>query len=163
MGITREVLGTIVCVEMLATLCKLAPLHTRDWEPVTITLQTLSLVEKAEPVQVCFTLWLRDQRSMWMQDGCRVYMDSYMASNGSCSIVIWIIFKNHFLEVGLTQDWDTIALRILTTIDLLCFIMCEDLLGFKFIEMAFDWGPSHIWPHTTLEDPWPHCMIMEVS
>ena len=32
------------------------PLHTRDWEPVTITLQALSLVEKAELVQVCFTL-----------------------------------------------------------------------------------------------------------
>ena len=26
--------------------------HTRDWEPVTSTLQALSLVEKAEPVQV---------------------------------------------------------------------------------------------------------------
>ena len=29
----------------------------------------LSLVEKAEPAQVCFTLHLRDQRSKWMQDG----------------------------------------------------------------------------------------------
>ena len=71
----------------------LGPLHTRDWEPVIITLQALSLVEKAGPVQVCFTLRLRDQRSMWMQDGCKVYMDSYMASNGSCFMVIWIIFK----------------------------------------------------------------------
>ena len=58
--------------------------HMRDWEPVTSTLQALSLVEKAEPVQPCFTLRLRDQRSTWMQDGCQVYMDSYMASNGSC-------------------------------------------------------------------------------
>ena len=32
--------------------------------PVTITLQALSLVEKTEPVQVRFTLRLRDQRSM---------------------------------------------------------------------------------------------------
>ena len=31
------------------------PLHTRDWEPVTITLQALLLVEKAELVQVCWT------------------------------------------------------------------------------------------------------------
>ena len=30
-------------------------LHTRDREPVTITLQALSLVEKAELVQVHFT------------------------------------------------------------------------------------------------------------
>ena len=28
----------------------LGPLHPRDWEPVTITLQALSLAEKAEPV-----------------------------------------------------------------------------------------------------------------
>jgi hypothetical protein len=32
--------------------------------PVTITLQVFSLVEKAEPVQVRFTLRLRGQRSM---------------------------------------------------------------------------------------------------
>ena len=28
-------------------------------------------------------------------------MDSFMASNGSCFMVIWIIFRNHLLEVGL--------------------------------------------------------------
>ena len=40
------------------------PLHTWDREPMTITLQALSLVEKAEPVQVRdFTLPLGDQRS----------------------------------------------------------------------------------------------------
>ena len=27
--------------------------------------------------------------------------------------------------------------------------------------MAFRWGPSHIWLHTTLEGPWPHSMILE--
>ena len=32
-----------------------------------------------------------------MQDGCNVYMDSYMASYGSCFMVTWIIFQNHFL------------------------------------------------------------------
>ena len=32
----------------------------------------------------------------------------------------------------------------------------------SFIEIAFGWGPSHIWLHTTLEDSWPHCMILEV-
>jgi len=44
----------------------LGPLHTRDWEHVTITLQALSLVEKAEPVQVRFALRLRDQRSIYV-------------------------------------------------------------------------------------------------
>ena len=61
-----------------------------------------------------------------MQDGCKVHMDSYMASNGSCFMVTWIIFKNHLLEVGLTQNRETMALRTLTTVDLFYFIMCED-------------------------------------
>ena len=78
------------------------PLHTWDWEPVTIKLQALSLVEKAEVVQIRFTLRLRDQPSMWMQDGYKVYMDFYMASNGLCFMITWIIFKHHFLEAGLT-------------------------------------------------------------
>ena len=102
------------------------PLHTRDSEPLTITLQALSLVEKAQPVQVRFTLRLRDQWSMWMQYGCIVYMDSYMASNESCFMVTWTIYKNHLLEVGLTQNQDTMALRTLTFVDLFYFIMCED-------------------------------------
>jgi hypothetical protein len=56
----------------------LGGLMSSDWEPVTITLQALSLVEKVEPVQVRFTLSLRDQHSMWMHNGCKVHMDSYM-------------------------------------------------------------------------------------
>ena len=66
-----------------------------DWELVTIALQALSLVEKVEPVQVQFTLHSRDQQSKWIQDGCKVYMDSYMTLNGSCFMVIWTIFQNH--------------------------------------------------------------------
>ena len=73
---------------------------------MTSTLQALSLVEKAEPVQVRFTLRLRDRRSMWMQDGCKVYVDSYMASNGSCFMVTWTTLKNHLLELGLTKPGD---------------------------------------------------------
>ena len=105
----------------------LGPLHPRDWEPVTITLQALSLVEKVEPVQVRFTLRSRDQQSMWMQDGCKAYMDSYMASYGPRFTVTWTIFKNCLLELDLTQNRETMALRMLTTIDsLFHFIMCED-------------------------------------
>ena len=73
-------------------------------------------------------LCLRDQQSMWMQDGCKVYVDSYMASNGSCFMVTWTIFKNHLLEVGLTQNWETMALQMLTTVGLFYFIMCEEPL-----------------------------------
>ena len=137
----------------------LGSLHTQDWEPVTNKLQALSLVEKAESVQVRFTLCLRDQRSMWMQDGCKVSMDSYMASNGSRFMVTWSIFQNHLLEVGLTQNRETTTLWTLTTVDAFYLIMCEDPREQKFIEIAFGWGPSHIWLHTTLEGPWPHYMI----
>ena len=59
-----------------------------------------------------------------MQDGCKVYMDSYMASNGSRFMVTWIVFKNHFLEVGLTQNRETMAFRTLTTVDFFYYITC---------------------------------------
>jgi len=55
---------------------------------------------------------------MWMQDECKVYMDSYMASNISRFMVAWTIFKKHLLEVGLTQNRETMVLCTLTTIDL---------------------------------------------
>ena len=61
-----------------------------------------------------------------MQDGCKVYMDSYMASNGSCFVVTWTVFKNYLLEAGLRQNRETMALQKLITIDLLYFVMCED-------------------------------------
>jgi len=70
---------------------------------------------------------LRDQRSMWMQYGCKVYMDFYMASNGSC-------FKNHLLEVGLTQNWETWHSE------------CSQPLVY-FILFHHVWDPAWIWIH----------------
>ena len=61
-----------------------------------------------------------------MQDGCKVYMDSYMASNGLCFMVTWTTFKNYFLEEGLTQIRETMALQTFTTVGLFYSIMCED-------------------------------------
>jgi hypothetical protein len=61
-----------------------------------------------------------------MQDGSKVYMDSYMASNGICFMVAWIIFKNHLLQVGPTLNREAMALRMLTTVDLFSSIMFED-------------------------------------
>ena len=43
------------CVRQ-ATSLDLGPLHTQDWEHVTIALQALSSVKQVEPVQVCFTM-----------------------------------------------------------------------------------------------------------
>jgi hypothetical protein len=54
----------------------------------------------------------------------KVYMDSYMASNGSCFMLTWTVSKNHLLEVGLTQNHgETMALRTLVTIGLFYFII----------------------------------------
>ena len=75
-----------------------------------------------------------------MQDGCKVYMDSYMASNGSCFMVTWTILKNHLLEVGLTQNRETMALRTLTTVVLFYFIKREDLHAQKTNEITFASG-----------------------
>ena len=105
-------------------------------------------------VQVRFTLCLREQLSMWMQDGCN--MDPYMASNELCFMVSWTIFTNHLLHVNLPQNQETMALRTLTTVDLFYFSMYEDPHEWTFIDMAFGWKHDRIWLHTTLEGPWPH-------
>ena len=62
-----------------------------------------------------------------MQDGCK-------SLHGFLRVIEWIMFhghldyfQNHFLEVGLTQNRETMALRTLTTIDLFYFIICEVL------------------------------------
>ena len=105
-------------------------------------------MEKVELVQVRFTLHLRDQRSMWMQDGCKVYMDSYMASNGSYFMVIWTYFSKPPLggrPNTKPRDYDT-----------------PNAHNRWFILFYHVWGLDHIWLHTTLEDPWPHYTILEV-
>ena len=42
------------------------------------------------------------------QDGCKFHMHSNMSSNASCFMLIWIVFKNRQLEVGMVQNWETI-------------------------------------------------------
>ena len=125
----------------------LGPLHTQDWEPMTITLQALSLVGKAEPIQVRFTLHSRDQRSMWMQDGCKVYMDSYMASNGSCFMVTWTIFNNHLLKVGLTQNQETHAHNR-------WFILFYHVWGPVWIEIHWNGIWLRAWSHMASHYTW---------
>ena len=106
---------------------------------------------------------LRDQRSMWMHNGCKVYVNSCVASNGSCFMVTWIVFKNHLLDIGLItnlRDHDTPKTHNRWFI--IFYHAWEDPYEQKFIEIAFGWGPGRIWLHTTLEGPWPHDMILEV-
>jgi hypothetical protein len=54
------------------------------------------------------------------------------------------LFSNILLEVRLTQNQETMALQLLTTVDLFCFITCENPHEHKFIEIEFGWGPGHI-------------------
>jgi hypothetical protein len=142
----------------------LVSLHTRDWEPMTITLQALSLVEKAEPVQVRFTLRLRDHRSMWIQDGCKVYMDSYVASNGSCLMVTCILFYFKKPPLG-DRPGTKLGDRNTPNAHNHWFILFYHAWGPSWIEIHRNcsWSRvNHIWLHTTLEGPWPHYLILEV-
>jgi hypothetical protein len=87
---------------------------------------------------------------MWMQDGCKVYTDSYMASNESCFMVTWTLFKNHLLEVSLTQNQKTMPLRKLTTVGLFYFY---HVWGPAWIEIYWNsiWlrARSHMASHCT--------------
>ena len=131
---------------------------------MTIALQALSLVEKVEPVQVRFRLRLRDHRSKWMRDGCKVDVDLYVASSRPCFMVTWTSLNNHLLDVGLTQNWEITALRILKIVGLKWFIMCEDHAWIrKSIDISSSWGHGHGWLHTTLEGPWVHYASLKVS
>ena len=119
---------------------------SKDWEPMTITLQALSLVEKVELVQVRFTLCLRDQQSMWMQDGCKVYMDSYMASNGSCFIVTWIVFNKPPLEdrpYTKSRDHGT------PNAHNRCFILFYHVWGLAWMEIHWNGIWLRAWSHMT--------------
>jgi hypothetical protein len=64
-------------------------------------------------------------------------MDFYTASNGSCFMVTWTIFKNALVEVGLTHNMETMAFQTLTTVDLFYSKMCEKPYEYKFIKTSF--------------------------
>ena len=90
---------------------------------------------------------------------CKGHMASYIASNGLCFMVTWTIFKNHLLEVGLTQNREIMVFWTLTTIDLFYFMMCEDtheeihwnsiwLRTRSHMTSQYAWGsvtPLHTW------------------
>ena len=72
------------------------------------------------------------------QDGCKVYMDSYMALNGSYFMVTWTIYKNHPLEVDLTQNRETMTIRTDTNIGLLALSVGRRLcIDFFFSKANF--------------------------
>ena len=56
---------------------------------MTIALQALTLVEKAEPIQVHFALRLKDHRSMWMQGGCKLVKSTWIPTWHQLNCVSW--------------------------------------------------------------------------
>ena len=103
------------------------PLHTRDWEPVTIiTLQALSLVEKAEPVVQARLHSLFEWGTSGVCEECKMDVKSTW-------IPTWHLWMDHGLwslglfskttssRVGLTQHREIMALRTLTKVGLFYF------------------------------------------
>ena len=138
---------------------KARPLHTGDWQPVTITLQALSLVEKAGPIQVRI---LRDQRSMYV-DARRMWSLHGWIPTWQMDHVSWSLgLKPSLGGRPNTKLRDYGTPTLLTTVVLFYFLMCEDPHEWKYVEIAFGWGLGHIWLRTMLEGPWPHYVILEV-
>ena len=75
-----------------------------------------------------------------------------MASNGSCFMTSWTIFKNYLLEGGLTQNhWETMPLRMLTTADLFFFYQ---VWGSAWIEIHWISIWLRTWSHMTSHYTW---------
>ena len=73
--------------------------------------------------------------------GCQVYMDSYMASNGSCFMVTWTNLKNHLLEVGLTWDRETMAQPLIySTLSCARICMNRNSLKWHLVEGPVTYG-----------------------
>lgn len=67
---------------------------------MTIASQEISLVEKAETVQGCFTLEGESLRAQPNKNEQKVYVNSYMANYGSCFVVCENLRHAHLEEVG---------------------------------------------------------------
>jgi hypothetical protein len=86
------------------------------------------------------------------------YMDSYMASNGSCFMVTWTIFQKPPLGGRPnTKPGDHGTPNVHNRWHILFYHVWEPTWINDY------WNSiCHIWLHVTLEDPWPHYMIWEV-
>ena len=102
---------------------------------------------------------------MWMHDGCKAYMGSHVASNGSCFMATLTILENHLLEVTKpnTKPRDPSTPKSHNH----WFILFHHALGPRMNKNSLKYhsveGVITLWLHTTLEGPWPHYMILEVS
>ena len=71
------------------------------------------------------------------QDGCKKSTRFFTwHSMDHVSRSLGLFSKTIFLEVGLTQNQETVALRKLTTVDLFSLIMRENLHEYKLMKIA---------------------------
>jgi hypothetical protein len=85
------------------------PLHTQDWGSMTIPLQAFSLVKRWS--QSKFTshyTWSSNGVSGCKMDRKSTWIPIWIM----CFMVKWIIFRNHLLEIGLTQNQDSAWIEI---------------------------------------------------
>ena len=72
--------------------------------------------------------------------------------------IVWTCPIHHIL---LLAPWKTeVGVLFLGNLPLLCW---RNSSWIEKLEIAFGWGPGHLWIHTSLEDLWAHYMILEVS
>ena len=91
-------------------------------------------------------------------------MGSYVASK-------WIMFRGHlgyFSKPPIGGRFNTkLGDYGNLNVDNCWFVLCYHVWGAAWIGNSLKqhlvWGPGHIWLYATLEGPWPHCMIWEVS
>ena len=133
-------------------------LHTWNWGLVTIGLQALSLVEKGIVGPSLLHTTLEGPMNRWMQDIKSRRIPTWHQMD-HISWSLRLLEKNHLLQVGLTRNREIMALRNLTIINLLCFIMCENsawieihwnsiwLRAQSHTTSHYNWGPV-----TTLHD-----------
>ena len=117
----------------------LGPLHTRGWEPVWPLFHFKH------------SYWWKWRSRSKFASHCAwgTGVDSYVASNGSCFMVTWTILKNRLLEVGLTQNRETMAVWALTTVGLFYFIMHKDLHNRCSLNSIWLRAQSHMASHYT--------------
>ena len=91
------------------------PLDTLNGKPKTFTIQALSLMEKRRRLSKLAShyTWGTNGVSMWLQDGCKVYMDQPMRAlrlqwSHAFSLVCEVALNNRLLEGSLTQIWETL-------------------------------------------------------
>jgi hypothetical protein len=101
----------------------------------------------------------------WMQHGCKVYIDSYITSNGPCMSHYHLDYSQKLPLGGRPNTKprnhghisERSQLLVYSTLSCVRTCMNKNSLKLHLVE-----GPVTHDCHTTLEDRWPHYMILEV-